>query len=96
MKNKSIPACSIDTPENFFIPNPNVDDIPHNAVRCALSRAKAVLELVMDNGHDLKTGFMVSQATLMDALWCLSGILDQVETMLDCPIKKGETHNDGR
>lgn len=82
-----IPACQAGTPEDFFIPNPDFKKgLPFDAVQCSISRARAVLDLIMDNGHDIKTGFMVSHATLIDALWCLSGILEQAETMMDYAI----------
>ena len=89
MKNYTIPACRVDTPENYFVPNPDIEkEIPIDAVRCSVARARAVLELLMDNGHDMKNGLLANHETLINALWLIDGILDQAETMLDYPLKK--------
>lgn len=84
------PAPIISTPEDYFIPNPSLKkEIPVDALLCALSRARAVLSLIEDNGHNIRDGFIASHETLMNSLWCLSGILEQAETMIQIPFVKG-------
>lgn len=88
----TISAHMVCTPEEYFIPNPAIEkEIPVDAILCTLSRAKAVLDLITANGDDIKEGFTLHPSILMDALWCLSGILIQAETMIKHPCGIGES-----
>jgi len=78
------PASSANTPEEYFTPRPNPEEeIPVDAVLCALSRAQAVLLFIQTNGENIKQGFTINHSSVMDSLNCVDGLLTQVITMID-------------
>lgn len=76
-------ALFINTPEDYFIPN-NADkkELPVDAIICAMGRASSVIDLIRDNGHTTGDGFTISHTSIMNALGCLSGLIEQAETMI--------------
>lgn len=80
------------TPEDLLVLPPGpLDAFPINALNCALSRASAVLLLLSANGGDLETGFSIHHDAVMDALWCLDGLLAQAKTLANASYQEPRT-----
>jgi len=78
------------TPEDYFIPNPeDKKTIPVDAILCSMGRARSVIDLIYDNGNNGDC-FTISHASIMNAIGCLSGILEQAETMILNTFIKGD------
>jgi len=76
-------ALFICTPEDYFIPNNEEKKaLPVDAILCAMGRASSVLDLIKDNGHNPNDCFTISHTSIMNALGCLSGLIEQAETMI--------------
>jgi len=68
------------TPEEFFIPNYKMtNQLQIDAVTCAISRARAVLLLI---GNDAHAGCVVDHHTIGNAIWCVDGLLQQIEMIV--------------
>jgi hypothetical protein len=68
------------TPEEFFTPNPNIQhSLQIDAVTCAIDRARAVLLLL---GNDAHAGCVVDHHTIGNAIWCVDGLLQQIEMIV--------------
>ena len=76
------PTSSAGTPEEYFQPHPNPEkDIPIDALLFALSRAQAVLALIQCDGSE-ENRFMLNHSMIIEALWCVEGLLEQSEAMV--------------
>ena len=79
---KTQPPVNEDTPEAVFVIHPGIgNEIPVDAIACAVSRARAVLCLVQ-NQLDEGDAPRINDRFVADALWAVSGIIAQIETMI--------------
>lgn len=76
------------TPEQAFIADPRLAGAPLSvdAVSCLTNRMRAVVELLQSDGDTDRPGFTLHHRTILNALWLLSGLLEQLEalTMAAC------------
>jgi hypothetical protein len=71
-----------DTPETLFAINPSAQPgLYLDSLNCVLARADAIVQLLASASADLEDGYTVDQRTIADAVWCLSGLLDQARAI---------------
>ncbi|GEM_PF-6423762 len=71
----------IGTPEDLFIVNPKADkEIYDTALTCALSRAQATVDLLIENGE--QGHFILDHDSIFHALSSIDGSLKQMKQMI--------------
>lgn len=71
------------TPEDFQLP-PTQSDNTSDAIKCALTRAKAITSLLTVAYTDNKNhALQPDDSTLLSAVWCLDGYLEQLEILTE-------------
>ena len=71
-----------DTPETLFAINSEAQPgLYLDALNATLARADAVANLLAAACSDLAEGYSVNQTTIADAVWCLSGLIEQVRAI---------------
>lgn len=79
------PDWGFGTPEDIFVlPKELPQKLPIDAINCALSRANAILMLLVGSGANLEDGFDLRHDYIMDAICCLQGQIAQARTILNC------------
>jgi len=74
----------VDTPEQCFQINPSIDlSNPISPLYTLLVRAKSLLLILQNDGHDLTQGFTLDQMDVMNVLWLLEGQLEQGVQILE-------------
>ncbi|MBL3598706.1 MAG: hypothetical protein JMN25_02400 [gamma proteobacterium endosymbiont of Lamellibrachia anaximandri] len=74
------------SPEDYFqIPPQAPKEINADALLAALARARAVLLFIETAGQDLEEGFHVHPVTLMEALGCVGGLIEQAQMIARHP-----------
>ena len=72
-----------DTPETLFAINPSAQPgLYLDSLNCVLARADAIVQLLASASADLEEGYTVDQRTIADAVWCLSGLIDQARAIM--------------
>ena len=71
-----------DTPEALFAINSEAQPgLYLDSLNCVLARADAIVQLLASASADLEAGYAVNQTTIADAVWCLSGLIDQARAI---------------
>jgi len=85
-------------PEDYFtIPKEMPKDLSIDVLSMLLSRARSVLLLLEIDGQDLKEGFTLNHASVMEVLSCVLGHVIQAEQMIGYAIstdKEGRRSNE--
>ncbi len=77
------------SPEEYFqIPPDAPVGLDIDTLNTVLARARAVLVLLTAEGQDTKEGFNISHRILMDAIWCISGYIEQAQQIADYPFNR--------
>lgn len=82
MASKAHASRDVFTPEDFFEAASNLPrEIPADALYCSISRAQAVISLVMGqfDGSEEKR---FNDGVICNALWGVSGELEQIKKMI--------------
>lgn len=72
------------TPEEYFeIPKHAPRSINVDALNAALSRALSVIHLLEGDGSNKNEGFTFNHETIVDALWCIEGLIIQAQKIAE-------------
>ena len=67
----------------FRVPLAESGKLSIDALSATLARARSVLLLLQCNGEDVKAGFELNHTYVMDALWCVDGLITQAQALVD-------------
>ncbi|MBL3589172.1 MAG: hypothetical protein JMN24_05160 [gamma proteobacterium endosymbiont of Lamellibrachia anaximandri] len=74
------------SPEDYFLIPPQAPkEINADVLLATLARARAVLMFIETAGQDLEEGFHVHPVTLMEALGCVGGLIEQAQMIARHP-----------
>ncbi len=74
------------SPEEYFrIPDEAPREVNTSVLNALLVRARSVVLLLEGDGADLKMGFSIRHEDVMNALWCVDGLIEQAEAVLHHP-----------
>ena len=71
-------------PEDYFqVPVEARGTLNIDVLTATLSRARAVLLLLESDGDELERGFHLNHKYVMDTLWCIDGLINQAQNIVD-------------
>lgn len=77
------------TPEALFIVHPGADRHgDRDVLSCCVLRAQSIIALLQADGEE--DDFSLNHTMVMNALWAVDGLLDQMRMTLNGPITRGE------
>ena len=78
---------SVAVPEEYFrIPPEAPREMNVDALLVALTRAHAVVALLEGDGADLKEGFNLNHALIIEAIGCIGGLIAQSIKIAEFPV----------
>ena len=54
-------------------------------INTCLIQTKAVLALITTSGENLKEGFTVNHSQVVEALWCVTTLIEKAEEVVNAP-----------